>query len=90
MCGIYGIANLRRNSSRMEELLARMGQSLVHRGPDDAGILSARVWLLGCAVSVLSISRAAINLLQMKMKRFGWFVTARFITIKELRAELKR
>ena len=37
MCGIYGIANLRLNSSRKEELLARMGQSMVHRGPDDEG-----------------------------------------------------
>src|ERR1700754_3354925 len=37
MCGIYGIANLRGNSSRKEELLARMGQSIVHRGPDDEG-----------------------------------------------------
>ena len=37
MCGIYGIANLRLNSSRKEELLARMGQCIVHRGPDDEG-----------------------------------------------------
>ena len=37
MCGIYGIANLRLNSSRKEELLARMGRCLVHRGPDDEG-----------------------------------------------------
>ena len=37
MCGIYGIANLRLNSSRDEGLLARMGQSMAHRGPDDEG-----------------------------------------------------
>ena len=37
MCGIYGIANLRGNSSRKEKLLARMGQRIVHRGPDDEG-----------------------------------------------------
>src|SRR5215831_7233279 len=47
MCGIYGIANLRRNSSRKEGLLARMGQCLVHRGPDDEGHFVAEGVALG-------------------------------------------
>src|SRR6266850_1552077 len=37
MCGIYGILNHDRPAPPSEELLARMGAIIEHRGPDDAG-----------------------------------------------------
>lgn len=36
MCGIYGVVDLKQLESG-QELLARMGRVLVHRGPDDEG-----------------------------------------------------
>ena len=39
MCGINGIALSSRSSRRLDkELLVRMRDSLVHRGPDDSGL----------------------------------------------------
>jgi len=37
MCGIYGILALTGGRRRPEETLDRMGDSIVHRGPDDSG-----------------------------------------------------
>lgn len=37
MCGIYGILNFDKSDPPDEQLLARMGAVIVHRGPDDAG-----------------------------------------------------
>ena len=37
MCGIYGIADLQGNALLDLELLSRMGDVIVHRGPDDEG-----------------------------------------------------
>ena len=37
MCGIYGVLELRPSHRPAEELLAKMGQVMVHRGPDDYG-----------------------------------------------------
>jgi asparagine synthase (glutamine-hydrolysing) len=37
MCGIYGIAELREGRRPAEDLLNRMGQIMIHRGPNDYG-----------------------------------------------------
>ena len=37
MCGIYGVLELRQGWQPDERLLDRMGQMMIHRGPDDQG-----------------------------------------------------
>src|SRR5262249_11538696 len=37
MCGIYGVVALREGAAPDESWLARMGNAVAHRGPDDAG-----------------------------------------------------
>ncbi len=47
MCGIYGVVDLRQPGAPPQELLARMGSVLVHRGPDDEGCYFGRGVALG-------------------------------------------
>ncbi len=47
MCGIYGIISLAGGSRRPPETLDRMGDSIVHRGPDDSGRYADGELLLG-------------------------------------------
>ena len=37
MCGIYGVVDLANDRQFGEELLDKMGNLIVHRGPDDHG-----------------------------------------------------
>ncbi len=47
MCGIYGILSLDGASRRPPEVLDRMGDAIVHRGPDDSGALADGPLLMG-------------------------------------------
>jgi len=47
MCGIYGILNLKQDSTPGAALLARMGKAVGHRGPDDEGVYLGRGVALG-------------------------------------------
>ena len=47
MCGIYGIISLGNGTRRSPEVLKRMGDAIVHRGPDDTGPVSEGELLLG-------------------------------------------
>src|SRR6267378_8694511 len=47
MCGIYGILNLKQDSTPGAALLARMGKAVEHRGPDDEGVYLGRGVALG-------------------------------------------
>jgi asparagine synthase (glutamine-hydrolysing) len=47
MCGIYGILSLDGASRRPPEVLDRMGNAIVHRGPDDSGTLADGPLLMG-------------------------------------------
>ncbi len=47
MCGIYGIIALGASTRRPEQTLDRMGDSIVHRGPDDSGRYADGELLLG-------------------------------------------
>jgi asparagine synthase (glutamine-hydrolysing) len=47
MCGIYGILALDDARRHEPEVLARMGDAIVHRGPDDSGALVDAGLLLG-------------------------------------------
>jgi asparagine synthase (glutamine-hydrolysing) len=55
MCGIAGIFNFERNTHIDIEMLARMGISLAHRGPDDEGIFVDSEGYVGFAHRRLSI-----------------------------------
>jgi len=47
MCGIYGILALDGTRRHDTAVLARMGDAIVHRGPDDSGAISDAGLLLG-------------------------------------------
>jgi len=47
MCGIYGIISLDGPARRPPDVLARMGDAMVHRGPDDSGSFVDGELLLG-------------------------------------------
>ncbi|HEY2921342.1 MAG TPA: asparagine synthase (glutamine-hydrolyzing) [Candidatus Binatia bacterium] len=38
MCGIFGLIDLKGEPRSDQELMAKMGAAMVHRGPDDAGV----------------------------------------------------
>ncbi|MGH8236515.1 MAG: asparagine synthase (glutamine-hydrolyzing), partial [Steroidobacteraceae bacterium] len=47
MCGIYGILALSGTQQHDPSVLSRMGNAIVHRGPDDEGSFSDGQMLLG-------------------------------------------
>jgi asparagine synthase (glutamine-hydrolysing) len=47
MCGIYGILSLDGTTRRTPDALDRMGDAIVHRGPDDSGSFADGPLLLG-------------------------------------------
>lgn len=47
MCGIYGVLDLTSGPAPGEALMARMGEALKHRGPDDEGVYCSRGIALG-------------------------------------------
>src|SRR3954451_19295743 len=47
MCGIYGILTLDGPQAHPREVLSRMGNAIVHRGPDDEGSYADGHLLLG-------------------------------------------
>ena len=55
MCGIAGYWQVRCRDSSFEDILYRMGSSLVHRGPDDSGTFSDIEAGIGFAFRRLSI-----------------------------------
>lgn len=62
MCGIVGILNLRSGVSPVDEnLLVRMRDAMLHRGPDDAGLWIAADQHVGMAhrrLSIVDLSKA--------------------------------
>jgi asparagine synthase (glutamine-hydrolysing) len=57
MCGIYGILALDGAQGRSPETLDRMGDSIIHRGPDDAGAFVDGELLLGMRrLSIIDVS----------------------------------
>lgn len=55
MCGIAGIVNAEMAAEEIGALLGRMGQSIVHRGPDESGEMVFAEERAGLAVRRLSI-----------------------------------
>src|SRR5687767_7279278 len=47
MCGIYGVVELSPDRQPQEELLLRMGNLMVHRGPNDFGHYSGKGMAFG-------------------------------------------
>jgi asparagine synthase (glutamine-hydrolysing) len=57
MCGIYGIVNLKPKGAPGQELVSRMGQVILHRGPDDSGHYFGRDIVLGMRrLSIIDLS----------------------------------
>jgi asparagine synthase (glutamine-hydrolysing) len=57
MCGIYGIADLTDKRVPGEALLKRMGDTIVHRGPDDSGCYFGRGAAIGMRrLSIIDLS----------------------------------
>jgi asparagine synthase (glutamine-hydrolysing) len=89
MCGIYGVLELRQNRQPGEEDLTRMGNAMVHRGPDDQGCYSGNGIVLG-------MRRLSIIDVQGGHQPIGnedesvWVVcNGEIYNFKELRAQLK-
>lgn len=55
MCGICGILNLNDGNETLEELLISMRDSMIHRGPDDAGLYTSTNGKIGLGHRRLSI-----------------------------------
>ncbi len=90
MCGIYGIADLRRNSPPKEELLARMGKLLIHRGPDDEGLFVGSGVALGMRrLSIIDLSGGHQPIAN--EDKTVWVVcNGEIYNYQELRAELEK
>src|ERR1700744_6540740 len=57
MCGIYGFLSLRAPLRRDRSILTRMGDAIVHSGPDDAGAFVDPPLLLGMRrLSIIDVS----------------------------------
>ena len=58
MCGFAGVINKQESSSRLEAVLARMGDAIAHRGPDDYGTFVPCQELMSLCLSVGAAKRA--------------------------------
>ncbi len=57
MCGICGIVRLQNSKPIERDTLLQMRDSLIHRGPDDAGIYNdAKAWLGSRRLSIIDLS----------------------------------
>ncbi len=93
MCGIYGYLS---NKEKVQDnILARMGQSLGHRGPDDEGqtILQVGPWSVGLGhkrLSIIDLSKVARQPMSNEDESIWLVYNGEIYNFKELREELER
>lgn len=93
MCGIYGYTSHRGQVE--ENLLARMGKSLEHRGPDDEGQKVLRVGELSIGLghrrlSIIDLSSAARQPMSNEDESIWLVFNGEIYNFKELRRELEQ
>lgn len=91
MCGIAGFWLQKRRADSPEQMLARMADSLAHRGPDDSGIFyeeSSRVGLSFRRLSIIDVSRAGHQPMQSASGRFVIVFNGEVYNSEAIRKEL--
>ncbi len=90
MCGICGLINYRDHQPADAETVARMGRSIVHRGPDDSGLhLDGMVGLGFRRLSILDLSPAGHQPMADSTGR-SWIVfNGEIYNFQDLRQELQ-
>src|ERR1035438_5359201 len=90
MCGIAGVVSATRESNITEALVRHMCDQIVHRGPDDEGLLVAGGAGLGMRrLSIIDLSGGPQAVF--KDDRSGWIVFhGEIYTFPELRPELEK
>lgn len=89
MCGIYGILEMRQGYRPDDALLRRMGQIIVHRGPDDEGHYSSEGFAFGMRrLSIIDLEGGHQPIAN--EDESVWVVcNGEIYNFKELRAELE-
>jgi len=89
MCGIYGIVELTEHRKPREEMLASMGEVVVHRGPDDFGHYCANGIALGMRrLSIIDIAGGR-QPISNEDKTIWVICNGEIYNFKELRAQLE-
>jgi asparagine synthase (glutamine-hydrolysing) len=76
VCGFAGVINKQESSSRLEAVLARMGDAIAHRGPDDCGTFVLEAVGLGMVHRRLSVIDLSPNGRQPMKSGSGRYVLA--------------
>jgi asparagine synthase (glutamine-hydrolysing) len=93
MCGIVGIFNHSSHEEVSPDLLARMRDSMTHRGPDDQGIYVTPDRSLGFGhrrLSIIDLSDAARQPMSDDSGKIWIIFNGEIYNYKELRCELER
>src|SRR5437773_776971 len=93
MCGIAGVWRPGLRPDEMERLLRAMGDSLVHRGPDDWGIWSdptAGIGLASRRLAIIDLSRHGHQPMESSSRRFVVAYNGELYNFRELRRDLER
>src|SRR5947209_5986863 len=93
MCGIAGYWQIRCRDGSFEDILYRMGSSLVHRGPDDSGTFSDIEAGIGFAfrrLSILDLSPAGHQPMLSASGRYVIVFNGEIYNYQDIRAELDR
>ena len=91
MCAIAGFVARRRRSPIDEPGLARMSDTMIHRGPDGAGLRlfhGGRVGLAHRRLAIMDLSPAATEPMPSPSRRYWLSFNGEIYNFRELRAEL--
>ncbi len=86
MCGIYGMVSLGKATLRAPELLAAMGRSIHHRGPDSSGVFQSPRAGMGCErLRVVDLRRRADQPFSSPEQRYQLVCNGEIYNAAELR-----
>src|SRR5215471_623955 len=90
MCGIFGVLELRDGGYPEEDILGRMGDIIVHRGPDDHGYYRGKNFAFGMRrLSIIDVAGGHQPI--SNEDRSIWVVcNGEIYNFKQLRLELER
>src|SRR5262249_41563693 len=90
MCGICGIVPLPEDSAISNDVVTSMRESMVHRGPDDAGLyLQAGVALGSRRLSILDLSERGHMPMTAANGRYTITYNGEVYNFRELRSQLE-
>lgn len=93
MCGIAGVFHFKNNSTIDENLLKRMSNTLVHRGPDDEGIYISKNHRCGFGfrrLSIIDLSPAGHQPMSNEDSNIWAMFNGEIYNFQNLRDELKK